>query len=370
MFKMTIYYAISAVNLVSGGPLAILNSVLMSLSKEQKKNIHFFVFTSRTLVIDEELQKNPVFHFIEISWACRNILTRLFFEYVYLFFWSRKRCIHLWLSLNDVTPNVVAKHRIVYFHNPSPFLLFKQMLFKKPIFVLYGWCYNLVYSINIRKNDFVVVQQNWIANIVHMRYHPKCVVTALPIQKNTNKELITEENNDDGKIRFCFPAFPRFFKNHEIIGDAVKLLNNMGYCEFIVTFTLKGGENKYSAMIKKKYGCFAQIKFVGLLNSEEMDRLYSQSDVLIFPSLLETWGLPITEFKAYGKPMLVAELEYARETVGHYQNVCFFNPLNSGQLAKLMANVIDNKITYEGSNVDEVYDCIDFDSLAERVFAL
>ena len=34
-------------------------------------------------------------------------------------------------------------------------------------------------------------------------------------------------------------------------------------------------------------------------------------------------GLPITEAKSFGKPLLVADLPYARETVGTYRHVSF-----------------------------------------------
>lgn len=363
-------YVISAVNIISGGPLTVLNSLLVSLSKEQTKNVQYFVLTSFANVINKEVQNNSSFLIIEMPWACKNIFTRLFFEYAYLYFWSRTKSIYLWLSLNDVTPNVVAEHRVTYFHNPSPFMPFKRMLVKNSLFVLYGLLYNLVYFINIKKNDFVVVQQKWMAHIVSRRYHPKCVLTALPVQNSNTEISVRSKNKISTETLFCFPAFPRFFKNYEVIGEAVILLENMGYAKFSVIFTLTGAENKYSSMIKRKYGHLAHIQFAGLLNRLEMDSLYSQADVLIFPSLLETWGLPISEFKVYGKPMLVAECPYANETVGRYPWVSFFDPLSAQELASLMAKIIDKTIVYATSNVDEAYDCNDFDSLAAKVLAL
>jgi len=245
------------------------------------------------------------------------------------------------------------------------------MFLKQPYFALYGFVYNLVYIINIRKNDFVVVQQKWMARIVSRRYRPKRVLTALPVQNcDTNISIESQGNFASSKTMFCFPAFPRFFKNYEVIGDAVAILESKRYTNFSVVFTLNGDENKYSSSIKKKYCHLSQIQFVGILNRLEMNRLYSRVDVLIFPSLLETWGLPITEFKVYGKPMLVAERPYAREAVGRYPWVTFFNPLSAQELASLMAKVMDKTIVYSKANVDEAYDCNDFDSLAAEVLAL
>ena len=50
-----------------------------------------------------------------------------------------------------------------------------------------------------------------------------------------------------------------------------------------------------------------------------MKKLYSKANALIFPSKLETWGLPISEAIDYKIPIMVAKLEYARETLGSYK---------------------------------------------------
>ena len=74
-----------------------------------------------------------------------------------------------------------------------------------------------------------------------------------------------------------------------------------------------------------------------------MRDLYSTSDVIVFPSKLETWGLPLTEAKAYNKRILAADLPYAREAIGDYDLVSLF-PVNSAEvLANLMAEIIQGK---------------------------
>jgi glycosyltransferase involved in cell wall biosynthesis len=64
--------------------------------------------------------------------------------------------------------------------------------------------------------------------------------------------------------------------------------------------------------------------------------LYGEADCLLFPSRLETWGLPITEFRATGKPMLVADMPYANETAGDYELVKLFDSDDAVALADLM----------------------------------
>ena len=68
---------------------------------------------------------------------------------------------------------------------------------------------------------------------------------------------------------------------------------------------------------------------------------------MIFPSKLETWGLPISEYKETQKPMLLADLPYAHETVGTYDKVAFFNPYKAEDLADKMVKIIDGTLELE-----------------------
>ena len=70
-----------------------------------------------------------------------------------------------------------------------------------------------------------------------------------------------------------------------------------------------------------------------------MADLYAEYDVLIFPSLLETWGLPISEAKKFGLPILVADLPYSRETVGSYNRAKFFDPSDVISLSNLVLSL-------------------------------
>ena len=64
--------------------------------------------------------------------------------------------------------------------------------------------------------------------------------------------------------------------------------------------------------------------------------LYEEADCLMFPSKLETWGMPITEFKGTGKPILAADMPYAHETVGEYARAAFFATGDDATLSSMM----------------------------------
>ena len=84
-----------------------------------------------------------------------------------------------------------------------------------------------------------------------------------------------------------------------------------------------------------------QVKFIGRQTRDEMFMQYCEASAIVFPSKLETWGLPITEGKAQRLPLLVADLPYARETVGTYDRVSFFPAESEEALADLMQSMIE-----------------------------
>ena len=102
--------------------------------------------------------------------------------------------------------------------------------------------------------------------------------------------------------------------------------------------------------ILNAYGNLENIDFCGLLPLDEVYDYYQKSSCLIFPSKLETWGLPISEAKEFDLPMIVADLDYAHETVGIYDKVCFFDPDNAAMLADLMNKAIHNEPIFNSAS--------------------
>ena len=89
--------------------------------------------------------------------------------------------------------------------------------------------------------------------------------------------------------------------------------------------------------------------FIGKLTREQVFGYYQAMDCLLFPSKLETWGLPLSEAKGFDKPILAANLPYAKETVGNYEKVSFFDVENPNELTLLMSEFVLKTIQYQGN---------------------
>jgi glycosyltransferase involved in cell wall biosynthesis len=142
--------------------------------------------------------------------------------------------------------------------------------------------------------------------------------------------------------KIFYPSYPRSFKNFELICEAYKQLTDEEQEKLEIFLTMDKSQNTYASYIFKKYGTFANIHFIGLQTREKVFEYYRNIDALIFPSKLESWGLPITEFKTFGKPIILSDLPYARETLGTYDFAYFFNPRKKEELSRILRQLIEN----------------------------
>jgi glycosyltransferase involved in cell wall biosynthesis len=333
---------ISAINLRSGGTLSILNDCLQYLDKELSSTYKIVALVHKKTII----AKTDNIEFIEFPNSVKSYFYKLYYEYIYFKKLSKELRPYLWLSLHDMSPNVVSDIRAVYCHNPSPFYEINiKEFFLDYKFAFFSWLYKYLYKINITKNNFVIVQQEWLKKEFIKLYCVKNIVVASPnIEISIQNQKNIEKNE---KTIFFYPSFPRVFKNFELICEAVSLIDLSYANKFEVILTIDGTENKYSKDILQRYSKQNNIKFIGLQTREKVFEIYLKSDCLIFPSKLETWGLPISEFKTYDKSILAIDLPYAKETVGNYNKVKFFSLNNPKELSIYMQKVIDNCLEYD-----------------------
>ena len=338
-------FVISAVNINEGGALTALKACLAALqgALDNSWEIHAIVHNKSLFANNERI----FFH--DYPASKRSWLLRLYYEWFFFRRLSKRIKPDIWFSFHDITPNVFSKKQIVYCHNPAPFfkMSWKDIYFEPKLYI-FNKLYSFFYKINLKKNDFVVVQQNWLRQEFLSRFNPKKVIVARP---ETSGHLMATKKNIAQPFTFFYPSFPRAFKNIELICQAVEKLTESGNQNFRVLLTIDGTENKYSRHLLSRYAHLKQIKFLGRLTHEEVVRYYGEINCLLFPSRLETWGLPISEAKQFDLPILAADLPYAHETIGDYSKVKFFPPQNERVLATYMQEVSEDALVFDVNNV-------------------
>lgn len=326
---------VSAVNIRKGGTLTILRECLQYLSRHEGLKVY-------ALVHDRKLCEYPGIEYMEFPWTIKGWGRRLWCEYVTMYRVSldierrEGREIDTWLSMHDTTPRVKALHQEVYCHTSFPFLKWNMrdlMMDKKiPLFAMFT---RFAYRINIRRNDCLIVQQEWFREgLNRITGFPKEKIRVIPPKVSVEgvvPEIIVPE-----VPMFLYVSTADCHKNFETLCEAARLLENeVGSGKFRVVLTVSGTENRYSRWIKKRWGDVSSIDFHGLMSREKLFGYYKAASCFIFPSRVETWGLPITEYMLLnGGKMLLADLPYAHETSG--EKATFFPATDSRKLKELM----------------------------------
>ena len=335
---------LSGINIKEGGIFTILDNCLQKISDYAvNKDIKVIA-----LVPDVSLFNYPNIEYIGFPKSKKSWLNRMYYEYYYFKKLSEQLKPDVWFSLHDVSPNVVAKKRFVYFHNPTIFYKssFKDWKFDYKIGV-FSILYEYLTRINLKQNHTVFVQQNWIKTEFEKRYKIQNIKVCNPeFIAFTNSETIELETS---KINFFYPLIARSFKNVEIIAQAIQLLPDSMKNKIQVSLTFAEGDSKYGDFIIENYP-LEQFNFIGKLTREEVFGYYKSMDCLLFSSKLETWGLPLSEAKAFNKSILAANLPYAKETIGDYETVSFFDIENPKELAQHITDYVNKTIQFEGNS--------------------
>lgn len=332
---------ISAVNIRKGGTLSILRSCLSYLSSAASQEGWRVI----AIVHKQELCEFPFIEYIELPKVAQSWLRRLWCEYVTMHTISKQlEKVDLWFSLHDTTPRVRADRQAVYCQTSFPFLKrrWRDWGFD-PKIGLFSLLTRFAYRINIHRNKYLIVQAEWLRrgfsdmfSISQERF-----VVAPPARC---KEVAQPTRQKSGVYRFFFAATPDCHKNFELICEAAKQLEQrIGHNRFCATMTINGQENAYTKWLYKGWSEVSSLCFAGFMDKSTLENHYAKSDCLIFPSRVETWGLPISEFGAYGKPMLLADLPYAYETSAGCSQVAFFSPDDAEELSKLMQQIIEGR---------------------------
>ena len=137
---------------------------------------------------------------------------------------------------------------------------------------------------------------------------------------------------EEPQFDFIYVASGEPHKNHRQLIDAWKLLGQQGILPSLC-LTLDPHTNaalvQHLQSINREHGL--RITNLGTVATSEMAQSYRQARALIYPSALESFGLPLIEAAELGLPILASELDYVRDVV---TPVASFNPHSPLSIAR------------------------------------
>ncbi|MDE1482440.1 glycosyltransferase [Xenorhabdus bovienii] len=242
------------------------------------------------------------------------------------------------ISLQNTSVNV-KERQIIYLHQPIPFsnlnfLKNNSFSFK---FFLYKAFYSYFIFRYVKKDTIFIVQTNWMALALQKKNKVKSSnihVMRPDFVLPEKRKCFFNENAQSNCFKLLYPATPITYKNHLIILKALDIFPIENF-KFQVTFN-KGQYPKFDKLVNQ-LGLSEKIEYLGYVDYESLINYYILSDVVLFPSYLETFGMPLLEAASLGKKIICSDLPYAREVLVNYNGVSFviFNDANDWSRAIL-----------------------------------
>lgn len=301
-----------------GGALTILRQFYDYIRKHDTENEWIFLLSDSLL----EETKNIKVRTLPI--IKKSGIIKIFFDCVYGRYYINHLNPDLVLSMQNIITFGVKAPQAVYIHQSIPFQDVKNFSFFKKNERAYAIVQHLISHFifqSAKKADRVFVQTHWMKKAVSQK-------TKIELQKidvvfpSVIKPL--EGNYESKNNLFFYPSNVAVYKNHGLLVQACNILNDRGYHDFHVLLTLPEGRISHP-----------NIRCVGTLQYEEMQEMYHTS-TLLFPSYIETVGLPLLEARACNALIFASDTPFAHECLDGYDNVYFFQYEDSGKLANLM----------------------------------
>ena len=307
-----------------GGALSVLKDYYNQV-KNDKNNFYYF------LLNDYYFDETDNIKIIVLKKYKRRI-NRLYFDYIV----GRKYVKHInpneILSLQNTIIRGTKVKQSVFIHQAIPFQTIKNFSFFIKNEIKYAIIQHLIGKVIIssaKKADKVIVQTKWMkeAIIDKCGIKPEKVEIHFPEVKIGKIKSIKKEK--DNVIHFFYPTSDDLYKNNEIIFDCVNQLITDGITNFVVEMTINGESSKY-------------IKKIGRISREDVISRYYDS-ILLFPSYIETLGLPLLEAKLCNSTIIASNTAFSHELLNNYNKASFFNPFSVDELKRVMIKQIKNE---------------------------
>lgn len=312
-----------------GGAMSILKSFCNYLNESEGAREHEWIF----ILSEKHIQETDNIKIIVLDNVKKSRFGRLIFD-----IYSGKRFI------SKLKPDVVVSFQntivfglkcpqILYLHQSIPFQNVKRFSFvntDERRLAVYQFIIGALIKKSIKRADKTVVQTRWLKNAVikSTKISNEKIMEVFPPTKEYSKY---KREGTFVPNSFFYPASNYKYKNHKCIYDASNILNKKGHTNYEIYLTIDSDISKRN------------IHYLGKLPIESVMEKYNTS-TLIFPSYIESVGLPLIEASQMGTIILAADCPYSREVLHGYENAYFFDPFDPSQLASLMEKVISGKI--------------------------
>lgn len=273
------------------------------------------------------------------KWYRYSVIHRLIFD---VFMYSR--------LIRKVKPDIIIsfENKYINSHGNKEIVYVQQGLFFCDDFFrgrtmrmrLQQGIYGRFVKCGLRKAHKIVVQTHWMKDEILARniINENDIKIVYP---RIEKPFFYYKDSQANRKSFFYPAPLKQYKNHDVIVNAAQILVEQGVEDFQIQLTLTEEEfcKAYPNCKRDNFIC------TGHIAHEIVMKAYTNS-TLLFPSIVESFGLPLLEAAMVKTFILAADTSASNEVLQGYANADFFGMNDAERLADLMRDIIENNRIY------------------------
>ena len=167
--------------------------------------------------------------------------------------------------------------------------------------------------------------------------HFGIVARVLPFSAHAFAYTRHKSNGESDSVEhdFIYVASGENHKNHRALVDAWCLMAEEDVRPSLcLTIDKETFPELCSFVERRKKKHDLQIENKGTLSREDVERMYAESGALIYPSTMESLGLPLIEARCKGLPIVASELDYVRDVIDPEESFDPTSPLSIARAVK------------------------------------
>lgn len=252
------------------------------------------------------------------------------------------------LSLQNSRVRGRAGRQWVYLHQPLPFQDAYRFSVLRPgelDSALRQHVQGRFIKSSLRRADGVFVQTRWMQEAARSALGGTVPVelAGFPAPRPPSRPPVASTRLPS---TFFYPAGPAIYKNFDRLHLAVRSLATQ-HPQFTVQLTVTEEEFRRLARVPEGDD-LTPYEFLGRVSPERVDELYADS-VLVFPSFIETLGLPLLEARVRGRFVIASDCAFAREVMAGYPDVVHVDPFDPQAWVEAMRRVLSGEQVVSGA---------------------
>lgn len=158
------------------------------------------------------------------------------------------------------------------------------------------------------------------------------VIALFPNLSGSQRRRIEKDRGQKFVYDFLYAASGEPHKNHVTLLEAWKLLASEGlYPSLCLTVSAPDYPGLARIVEQAKSDHKLNIDNVAACSRSDMQRLYDCSRALVYPSMVESFGLPLLEARQSGLSIIASELDYVRDLIDPEES---FDPQSPQSIAR------------------------------------